>query len=135
MAQHVITKEAVLQGAMPGIELWEENPGVIAMRRVLRETAPNTSGRMHGAQQAFPPIKALWQQMSRGVRGMVIPRDKKQLMDTIFRRINTDKQYAIKVYNTFPIIADRYGVGQQANGKPRLSFLYMAQDPICRALL
>lgn len=135
MAKPVVTEDAVRRGAMPGIELWENNHGVIAMRRVFRETKPNTSGRMQGAQQAFPPIKALWEQVTQGINGLMIPNQAKKFMENSFQRIRTDRQYAILVYNTFPIIADRYGVGMQANGQPRMSFIRMSQDPLCKALL
>jgi hypothetical protein len=130
---------ALVQAAQRGdalyFEPWEKNPGVIEMRRILVETRPNTGGRMQRAQQAFPPIKALWEQMTSGIQGMAIPTAMKKAMNNLFARIRTDKQYAIMVYNNFPQIADRYGAGKQANGKPRLSFVRMADDPLCKALI
>jgi hypothetical protein len=130
---------ALVQAAQRGdalyFEPWEKNPGVIEMRRILVETRPNTGGRMQRAQQAFPPIKALWEQMTSGIQGMAIPAAMKKAMNNLFARIRTDKQYAIMVYNSFPVIADRYGAGKQANGKPRLSFVRMSDDPLCKALI
>ncbi|HHQ6553270.1 TPA: hypothetical protein ACSTJZ_003164 [Serratia fonticola] len=135
----VSQKSALVQAAQRGdalyFEPWEQNSGVIEMRRILVETRPNTGGRMQRAQQAFPPIKALWEQMNSGLQGMAIPGQIKKAMNSLFERIRTDKQYAIFVYNNFPQIADRYGAGKQANGKPRLSFVRMSDDPLCRALI
>lgn len=138
-----MNKQQLFQAAQSGTQMyfdvWEKNPGIIAMRDVLLTTEPDTGGRMRGAQQAFPPIKALWLQMSSGVAGLAIPKPMKEVMNTLFDRISRDKEFAIRCYNTFPIIADRYGSGTQSKGrdkgKPRLNFVKMADDPICRGLL
>lgn len=114
---------------------WEENPGVIEMRKILRETKPNTSMRMQRAQRAMVFIKALWEQMSGSIQGLAIPKAMKHTMNTMFERLRTDRQYAIKAYNVFPILADRYGSGLQVSGKPRLSFVRMIDDPLARQLL
>jgi hypothetical protein len=114
---------------------WEENPGVIEMRKILRETKPNTSLRMQRAQRAMVFIKALWEQMSGSIQGLAIPKAMKQTMNTMFERLRTDRQYAINAYNVFPVLADRYGAGLQISGKPRLSFVRMIDDPLARQLL
>lgn len=116
-------------------EPWERNPGVIEMRKIHVETKPNTGGRMQRAQLAFVPIKRLWEQMSGGIQGLAIPKAMKETMNTLFERMRTDKQYAILAYNTFPVLADRYGAGKQANGKPRLSFVRMIDDPLAKRLV
>jgi hypothetical protein len=134
-----MSNPALLAAAKSGEALyfqpWEENPGVIEMRKIHVETKPNTGGRMQRSQMAFVPIKQLWEQMSGGIQGLAIPSVMKKSMDNVFKRIRTDKQYAILAYNTFPILADRYGAGKQANGKPRLSFVRMIDDPLARKLI
>lgn len=116
-------------------EPWEKNPGVIEMRKIARETSPNTSSRMQRAQHAMVPIKALWGQLSGGLQGMAVPKPMKQTMNAMFERLRTDRRYAVEVYNIFPLLADRYGAGKQANGKPRLSFVHLINDPLARRLL
>lgn len=130
---------ALLDAAKNGDALyfqpWEKNPGVIEMRKIHVETKPNTGGRMQRAQIAFVPVKQLWVQMSGGIQGLAIPSIMKKTMNSLFERVRTDKQYAILAYNTFPILADRYGAGKQSNGKPRLSFVKMIDDPLARKLI
>lgn len=116
-------------------EPWERNPGVIALRKAHRETRPNTSGRMQASQMAMVHIKALWERMSGGIQGLAIPKPFKAGMANMFSRLRTDKQFAIRVYNNFPQLADRYGYGTQANGKPRLSFVRLIDDPLAKELL
>lgn len=116
-------------------EPWEKNQGIIEMRRIHRETKPDTIERMQRAQAAFPPIKALWEKMSGGVVGFALPPQMKNVMNTMFSRVKSDKKYAIRVYNAFPLIADRYGSGTQANGKSRLSFVKMKEDLVCVGLV
>lgn len=127
--------EAAQRGDALYFEPWERNPGVIEMRRINAETRPNTGGRMQRAQMAFPHIKALWEQISGGIQGLAIPKTMKQTMSYMFQRMRTDKEYAMLAYNIFPVLADRYGAGRQANGKPRLSFVRMIDDPLARRLL
>ncbi|OVZ98963.1 hypothetical protein CBW53_02865 [Yersinia frederiksenii] len=142
--------QQLIQAAQRGDALffdnWERNPGVIEMRKILRETQPNTGGRMARAQRAFVPIKALWEQMDKGMNNPFlrpfIPKNSKltietisNRMNTMFQRMRTDKEYAALAYNTFPVLADRYGAGMQSNGKPRLSFIRMIDDPLAKRLI
>lgn len=116
-------------------DVYELNPGIIELRKILRETKPNTSQRMHRSQLAMPYIKQMWLQMSSGLQGMALPKPLKVNMNRMFERLKTDKTYALLCYNNWPVIADRYGFGEQANGRPRLSFMLMNRDPICRELM
>ena len=116
-------------------EPFEKNPGVVELRKILRETKPNTSSRMHRSQMAMPYIKQMWTQMSSGLQGMAIPKPVRDGMNKMFDRLKNDKAYALYCYNHWPVIADRYGYGEQITGKPRLSFVLMNQDPICRELM
>ncbi|HDL6962243.1 TPA: hypothetical protein PXM28_001485 [Yersinia enterocolitica] len=146
----MISSTALVQAAQRGdalpFEHWEKNTGIIEMRKILRETQKNTGGRMSRAQLAFVPIKALWEQIDRGMNHPFlkpfIPSNSALTIETISKRMNamfsrmkTDNEYAKLAYNTFPIIADRYGVGLQLNGKPRLSFSRMIDDPLAKRLL
>lgn len=138
--------EAARRGDAISFDIWEKNPGVIEMRKILRETKPNTGGRMQRSQMAFVPIKALWESMDRGMNNPLLkpflPTDSKQAMaaisrqlNTMFQRMRVDKNYAILAYNIFPMLADRYGSGTQIDGKPRMSFVRMIDDPIAKRLL
>lgn len=130
-----LLEEAARTGAPLYFDHWEKNPGVIELRKIHRETRPNTGGRMSRVPMAMVHVKSLWQQMSGGIQGMAIPKPMKTAMNAMFERLRTDKQFAIKVYNTFPQLADRYGYGMQANGRPRLSFVRLIDDPLARELL
>lgn len=116
-------------------EPFEKNPGIIELRKIARETKPNTGDRMSRAQLAMPYVKKLWENMSSGLQGLAMPKPMKDGMNRMFNRLKTDKQFAIKAYNAWPILADRYGYGKQMNGKPRLSFVLMNQDPLCREMI
>lgn len=138
--------EAARRGDALSFDIWEQNPGVIEMRKILRETKPNTGGRMQRSQMAFVPIKSLWESMDRGMNNPFlkpfIPANSKQTMEiiskqlnTMFQRMRVDKDYTILAYNIFPMLADRYGSGTQINGKSRMSFVKMIDDPIAKRLL
>lgn len=131
--------QAASSGKQVSFPIWDQNPGVVAMRDVLLTTDPNTNARMRGSQQAFPAIKALWESLSTGIYGLMLPKPMKESMNQMFKRIAVDKSYALHVYNVFPIICDRYGAGMQQKGrdkgKPRLNFVHMHKDPLCKSLL
>lgn len=137
--QHAQLVNAAKTGKQVNFAIWDENPGVKAMRDVLVQTEPNTNARMRGAQQAFPAIKALWENLSTGLYGMMLPKPMKETLNTLFKRVAVDKVYAQHAYNVFPIICDRYGAGIQQKGrdkgKPRLNFVHMHKDPLCKSLL
>ncbi|MGL5386657.1 MAG: hypothetical protein ACRDCA_12515 [Serratia sp. (in: enterobacteria)] len=138
MSEHMALVKAAQRGDALIFDDWEFNPGVIEMRKILRETRPNTSGRMSRAQLAFPPIKALYEKLNSRIKYLPVPKDLKTSLNNLgklFDRIKTDKQYAILAYNTFPVLADRYGAGTRIDGKPRLSFVRMIDDPLARELL
>lgn len=135
MSQRQTLEQAARNGDPLFFEPWERNPGVVEMRKIHRETKPNTTMRMQRSQRAMVPIKALWEQLSGGLQGLAIPKAFKTGMARMFERARTDRDFAIRLYNTFPVLADRYGAGKQANGKPRLSFVRLIEDPLARTLI
>ena len=127
-------KKAALDGVALPFDTWEKNKGVIELRKIHASTKRGDPARLDAARMQMPYISDLWKQLSGGVTGMVIPKPMKMFMNGMFDRIKRDRAYARDVYDIFPLIADRYGAGTQANGKPRLSFVMMNKDPDCARL-
>lgn len=144
MKQMSFLTKAAQSGAAINFDSWEKNQGVINLRKINKFKLDGKTHIPYGsegpikldeaARRQMPYIKALWEQMSGGLIGIGIPKPMKQFMNGMFERIKHDREYARLVYNLFPLIADRYGVGTQANGKPRLSFVRMKDDPDCARL-
>lgn len=130
LSQHQMLVRAAHSGQPLNFEFFEENLGIIELRKILRETKPNTSMRMQRSQMAMPYVKQMWRNMR-----LAMPKPIKNGMDKMFERLKNDNQYAKFCYNNWPIIADRYGYGTQITGKNRLSFMYMNRDPLCRELM
>lgn len=127
-------KKAALEGVALPFESWEENKGVIELRKIHATTKRGDPQRLESARKQMPYIQALWEKLSGGLTGMVVPKPMKTFMNGMFDRIKRDREYARLVYDVFPLIADRYGAGTQSNGKPRLSFVMMNRDPDCARL-
>ena len=134
MKQMSFLKQAALSGAALPFDSWEQNTGVINLRKIHASTQRGEPKRLEQSRMQMPYIKALWDQMSGGLTGLAIPKPMKQFMSGMFERVKRDREYARLVYDLFPLIADRYGVGTQANGKPRMSFVRMKEDPDCARL-
>jgi len=128
-----ITK-AAQSGAAISFDPWEKNQGVVTLRKIHAGTKMGEARRLDAARLQMPYIKALWDQMSSGLTGMALPKPMKTFMNNMFDRVRNDRDYARLVYNIFPLIADRYGAGTQSNGRPRLSFVRMKDDPDCARL-
>lgn len=136
-------KHAATNAIPLNFPFWEKNQGIIALRQIRAAMLNNSKtvaingeslALAEAARRQMPHIAAMVKTLTGGLVGIALPKQMKQFLNGIIGRAAADQQYAQLVYDLFPVIADRYGFGKQASGKPRLSFARMIDDPDCKRL-